>query len=424
MLVVTAACAVTSGSSVEAGWFHNPWGGSVATFGGGYGSGWYAYGPYSGPYGYSVGYVPYVTGYGAYGASTVAMSAGSSACCPSDCCATAGCTGGNCGTPGSPCQVNSAPPGDPKPQPDTQVPRSNPARDYDQPSRPAAPSRDLPRDDFGPSRSNPSPAAPTFEDPAPARPRTPDDFRSSPNDFGNPPAGGSGTRDDGFMEPVPGSVNPGRTIDPMNNALPFGGDSVPMPTPVPRPAGTGTGTRTAPPATPGPTNPASPAPFDPADPFDAADPNKAFGPSPGSTPERVNRPDLGESNKSKSSDGAEVTVPQKSSSESVDKVPTEATGAPLEVDPAVPAEAAPAADPPAEERPPLEEPAKVVPQPPGADEPLNKDGQATAAPVVHVARRTIQGRFGNPAIVKTMVPVRTKSFSAPAELATIVSRDK
>lgn len=421
VLVVTAACAGASGSSGEAGWFHNPWGGSVATFGGGYGSGWYAYGPGSGPYGYSVGYVPYVTGYGAYGASTVAMSAGSSACCPTDCCATAGCAGGNCGTPGSPCQVNSAPPGDPKPQPDTQVPRTVPSRDYDQPSRPAAPSRDLPADDFRPSRTNPNPAAPTFEDPAPARPRTPGDFGSSPSDFGNPPAGGSGARDDGFLDPVPGSTNPGRTIDPMNDARPFGGESTPMPAPIPR--RDGTGTRTVPPTTPGAT---APAPVDPGDPFGESDPNRAFPNSPSSNPERVNRPDLGTPADEKKSElnDEEVTVPQKPTSESVDKVPTEATGAPLEVDPAVPAEATPAAEPPAEERAPLEEPTTEVPLPPGADEPLNKDGQATAGPVVHVARRTIHGRFGNPAIVKMMVPNRTKQLAAPAELTTIVSRDK
>jgi hypothetical protein len=111
-----------------------------------------------------------------------------------------------------------------------------------------------------------------------------------------------------------------------------------------------------------------------------------------------------------------VTVPQKSSTESVDKVPTEATGAPLEVDPVIPATELPPAEPPAE--PPAAEP------PPAADKPLNKDNQATVAPVVHVARRTIHGRFGNPAIVKTMVPVPAKQFASPVGLATIVSRDK
>jgi hypothetical protein len=210
----------------------------------------------------------------------------------------------------------------------------------------------------------------------------------------------------------------------MNDARPFGGESTPMPAPIPR--RDGTGTRAVPPTTPGSVSPTSPAPVDSRDPFGESDPNRAFPNSPSSNPERVNRPDLGtpDDEKKPESNDEEVTVPQKPTSESVDKVPTEATGAPLEVNPAIPTEAPPTADPPAEERAPLEEPATEVPLPPGADEPLNKDNQATVAPVVHVARRAIHGRFGNPAIVKTMVPVPAKQLASPTELATIVSRDK
>ena len=349
------------------------------------------YAPYTTSYApYTTGYAPYTTGYApatSYYAPGGACDACGVSACSNGCntgyanscdscspCGPGGCGVAGAGNSGTPCQVNSAPAGDPTPIPErnpvpartqrtepTNVPvrrdppaapprdttpiRELPPRDPMPPADPYEDTRDrtLPMDDFRPSRSTPTysnePSAPDFD---PVEPRS-----TTPMPRPSTPARPDIPEDDGFLDPIRDTPRSPRT--PLPSSLD-----------EPAPAGTVPSDSAAPMPRPGvePTN-------GEVDPFGTS-PDDAFPPA--SNPARNSfRPDLG---------------PE----------------APMEM-PTTPDQPKPEDAKPADEKPADEEMA-IPSREPSA---MNLDHKITTSASHRFSRQATRGRFGTPAIVRTEI---------------------